>query len=231
MTIFSGIQRIWQTESRRVRFLRLLFRAKERFTGQLRAWMFGWPQGFIGDSSRITGTAFIKAGPKCSIGRFAWIEAIVNPLDATPVLEIGANFSASERLHIACMKQISIGDNCLIGSGVHITDHNHGNYKGSMHSRPTEPPALRQLVSNGPVQIGERVWIGDNVVIIGPARIGDGAIVGANSVVSGEVAAQNMVVGAPARVVKAFNARSNRWEPQSPDLARLDTRTVPDISL
>lgn len=214
-----------------VRFLRLFFRAKERLVGRFSAWMLGWPQGFVGEYSRIIGTAFIKVGPKCSVGRFAWIEAIQHPLDMPPMLQVGESFSASERLHIACMNRVSIGDNCLIGSGVHITDHNHGSYNGEAQSRPTEPPILRRLVSNGPVQIGARVWIGDNVVIIGPACIGDGAIVGANSVVLGEVAAQTMVVGSPARVVKIFNAERGRWESLNPDCVRPVARAVLDMSL
>jgi acetyltransferase-like isoleucine patch superfamily enzyme len=231
MKIFSGVQRIFQSERPRSRWFRLLSRVSERFLGYSRAWVVGWPQGFVGKYSRIIGTAFIKVGPKCSIGRFSWIEAISIPLKSTPFLEIGENFSASERFHIACINQISIGNDCLIGSGVHITDHNHGSYKGIMHSRPTDPPIQRPLFSNGPVQIGNQVWIGDNVVIIGPARIGDGAIVGANSVVSGEVPSQSIVVGAPARVVKVFNYGNNRWELPSSQPAPLDVKNFPNVSL
>jgi acetyltransferase-like isoleucine patch superfamily enzyme len=231
MTIFSGINRIRQTEIFRARWLRILARANECFFGRLRAWVVGWPQGFVGKYSRIIGTSFIKVGFKCSIGRFAWIETIAVPLKFQPVLEIGANFSASERLHIACINKVTIGKDCLIGSGVHITDHNHGSYNGVVHSSPTEPPIQRLLASNGPVQIGDRVWIGDNVLIIGPARIGDGAIVGANSVVLGDVAAQTMVVGAPARVIRVFNSESNRWELQNFVLAPLNENNAPKVSL
>lgn len=217
MTVFSGIKHIWQTERRGACCLRLLLRAKERFAGRLRAWVLGWPQGFIGDSPRVIGTAFIEVGPKCSIGRFSWIEAIVGSPNSNPILKLGANFSASERFHVASINQVIIGDGCLVGSGVHITDHNHGSYKGAGHSQPSEPPIQRRLVSNGAVKIGARVWIGDNVVIVGPAIIGDGAVVGANSVVSGEVPAQTMVIGAPARVVKIFNTETGRWERKSSD--------------
>jgi len=60
--------------------------------------------------------------------------------------------------------------------------------------------------------IGENVWIGDNSVIVGPADIGSGAIIAANAVVRGEVPANTMVAGAPAKPVKVFNPNTRLWE-------------------
>jgi lipopolysaccharide O-acetyltransferase len=116
-------------------------------------------------------------------------------------LELGARFSASERLHIACSNRIVLGIDCLLGSGVHITDHNHGNYKGAAQSHPDVAPIVRPIVSGGPVVIGDRVWIGDNCVIIGSVKIGEGAVIAANS-----------VAGAPARVIKLFDSVRGEWE-------------------
>ena len=49
---------------------------------------------------------------------------------------------------------------------LHISDHNHGVYKGVTQCQPSEPPIYRQLGGGGPVVIGDNVWVGDNVVIL-----------------------------------------------------------------
>jgi len=193
---------------------RLLLRAEERVGGRWRAFIVGWPQGFIGAGPRIIGTAYIHAAPQSSVGRHAWIEAVAQfeNLTTVPRIELGERFSASERLHIACVNRVTFGYDCLLGSSVHITDHNHGCYKGITQSHPDLAPIARPLVSGGIVEIGNRVWIADNCVVIGPARIGDGSIVGANSVVTGNVPAGVMVAGTPARIIKSFNLLSGQWE-------------------
>lgn len=218
MSIFSGVGRIWRSELGIARWVRVLARLGEVVAGRLRAWIIGWPRGFVGSLPRIIGTAFINAGPHCSVGRFAWIEVVLDPEKPPPRLVLGARFCASERLHIACSNRVEIGVDCLLGSGVHITDHNHGGYKGKLQCRPEEAPIKRPLVSSGSVVIGDRVWIGDNCVIIGPARIGDGAIIGANSVVLSNVPPDVIVAGAPARIIKRYNQLTGQWErTQMPD--------------
>jgi acetyltransferase-like isoleucine patch superfamily enzyme len=211
MSIIFGVMRIWRTERALAGWIRFLARTKERCSGRLRAWIIGWPQGFLGSSSRVIGTAFIKAGSQCSVGRFAWVEAVLTKDHHSPLLEIGDRFSASERLHIACSNLVTIGVDCLLGSGVHITDHNHGNYKGNAQSKPDEAPISRPIVSSGAVVIGDRVWIGDNCVIIGPARIGTGAVVAANSVVTKDVPPNVIVAGVPARIIKQFDPLLGQW--------------------
>jgi serine O-acetyltransferase len=52
----------------------------------------------------------------------------------------------------------------------------------------------------GPV-VGERVWIGANVQIVGPYHIGPGATVSAGAVVRGDVPANALCMGDPARIV------------------------------
>ncbi|MOA29987.1 Streptogramin A acetyltransferase [compost metagenome] len=86
-------------------------------------------------------------------------------------------------------------------------------YSGAKQSSPAEPPALRKLYSKGAVFIGENVWLGEYVSILPGARIGDGVIVGANSTVSGELPANTICVGSPARPVKIFSSEKNAWVP------------------
>ena len=52
------------------------------------------------------------------------------------------------------------------------------------------------------IVIGRGVWLGSNVVVLGPCTIGDNAVVAAGSVVTKNVAANAIVGGVPARLIK-----------------------------
>ena len=213
-SLVTKIRTLAEKETVRTLPWRLISRAAERIGGRVRAWIWGWPRGHIGASPRIIGSKYLHVDQNASVGRHAWIEAINHYRNCqyNPQITIGQRFSASERLHISCIIQIIILDDCLIGSSVHITDHSHGAYRGTNQCSPFTPPIIRDLISPGPVQIGSRVWIGDNCVILGPAAIGSGSIIGANSVVIGDVPPNVIAVGSPAKVVRIFNAQTNKWD-------------------
>lgn len=185
-----------------------------RLCGRLAAAIVGWPNSSLGSGSKILGTACIEVEKGACIKRLAWIEAIFayNEQRFTPSIKIGQRFFASDRLHISAIDRIEIGDNCLVGSGVYISDHNHGSYRGEEQSLPSEPPIRRKLTSRGPVIIGANVWLGDNVVIVGPVCIGNGVVIGANSVVTRDIPDHVIAVGAPLRIVKSFDEKNARWE-------------------
>lgn len=197
-----------------VAFFRLISWFIYTFEGKFFAYLVGWEKSYLGRGSRVIGTRSIQSGSKLSIGRYAWIEAVSESGGHfySPAIKIGTWFFASERLHISAINRIEIGDNCLFGSCVYISDHNHGSYKGEEQSHPNEPPLMRKLVSHGPVVIGSNVWIGDNVTIVGPVSIGDGVVVGANSVVTCDVRDNVIVAGVPAKIIKQFNFASGMWE-------------------
>ena len=116
----------------------------------------------------------------------------------SPEIVIGNNVSMMDNCHISCCKKIQIGDGCLFGSNVFITDNFHGN--GSKEQLSI-PPRERLLHVKGEVIIGKNVWIGRNVCIMPGVTIGDGAIVGANAVVTKDVPAGGVAVGVPAEVI------------------------------
>jgi len=186
----------------------------EQLSARVHARSVGWVGGYLGAGSRVFGSRYISVGTHLHINRHAWIEAVYSFRGQffRPKIQIGNRFSASDRLHISCIEKIEIGDDCLFGSGVYISDHNHGVYTGRQHSAPAQPPVDRELQSMGAVHIGSRVWIGDNVVIVGPLTIGDGAVIGANSVVKKDVPGNVIAAGMPVQVIKRFNPASGRWE-------------------
>lgn len=116
-----------------------------------------------------------------------------------PSLIIGDNVSMMSNCQLSCMNEITIGDGCLFGDNVFITDNLHG--KGDSESRATAP-IERELYSKGPVHIGSNVWVGRNVCIMPNVSIGDGAIIGANAVVTHNVPAGGTAVGVPAKIIK-----------------------------
>ena len=56
--------------------------------------------------------------------------------------------------------------------------------------------------STKPIIIGDRVWVGKNVLILKGVTIGDGAIIAAGSVVVKDVPSKTLVAGNPAKVIK-----------------------------
>ncbi len=86
---------------------------------------------------------------------------------------------------------IAIGDGALIGHNVVMATLNHDlvpENRGSMH------PA--------PIVIGKNVWIGANATILPGVTIEDGAIVAAGAVVTKDAAANTIVGGIPAKLIK-----------------------------
>ncbi len=172
------------------------------------------PGIYLGPGSIVRGAKRISFGRGIYANRNLWLEAVTYYKGHVfnPVITIEDLVSFSDAVHITSIQRIVIKRNVLMGSRIFISDHNHGIYDGEMQSLPGEPPAERQLGGGGPVEIEENVWIGDNVVILGPATIGKSAIIAANSVVRGNIPANTIVAGAPARIIKRFNPDNGSWE-------------------
>lgn len=115
-----------------------------------------------------------------------------------PSIKIGSNCFFGAFLHITSINLVEIGDGCLIGKWVTVTDNSHG--KTDMDSL-NEIPIKRDLFSKGPVIIGKNVWVGDKATILPGVTIGDGCVIGANTVVCKDVPPFSVVVGNPGRVI------------------------------
>ena len=210
----SQISSVVKQERLRVVFFRVIAWIIYMMEGKLFAYFVGWNKAYVGRGSRVIGTRFISVRGSMSVGRYTWIEAVTEfgGERYCPEIQFGDGFHASERLHVSANNYIEIGDNCLFGSCVYVSDHNHGSYKGDVQSHPNEPPGVRKLVSHGSVVIGSNVWIGDNVTIVGPVRVGDGVVIGANSFVAHDVPDNVIVGGVPAKILKEFNFTNGKWE-------------------
>lgn len=115
-------------------------------------------------------------------------------------VEIPAKTTIGPGLILDHGQALVINDHTVLGKGCHLR---HSTTIGCV----TLPDG-----SQGPSPvIGDFVEIGSNVVILGGIRIGDGAKIGAGSVVVHDVAPGSVVVGNPARAIRAA-AVCNRSE-------------------
>lgn len=116
-----------------------------------------------------------------------------------PQITIGNNCMIRRGAHITAINSISIGDALLTGTNVFITDNSHGD---STIESLSVSPCDRQILSKGPVNIGNNVWLGNNVCVLPGVTIGDGVVIGANSIVTHDIPAYCVAAGIPAKVIK-----------------------------
>ena len=149
---------------------------------------------------RVISPEFISIGDNSSIMNHCTIEAY-SIGESIPSLEIGNNTSIGEFTHITCANRITIGCGTGIGRFVLITDNSHG---GSRKKDIELPIFCREIISNGPVHIGDNVWIGDKVTILPNVTIGKGCIIAANAVVTKDIPEHSVAAGVPAKVIKTI---------------------------
>lgn len=141
-----------------------------------------------------TGELRFGRGGKMTMGKLNVLSKGFD-IEVSGKLHIGSRNFFNKNLKIACLEQVSIGDDCIIADSVHIYDHDH-NYQD------TSRLICRQGYYSKPVKIGNNVWVGAKVTILKGVSIGDGAVIGANALVSKDVGADTVVAGNPARIIK-----------------------------
>ena len=107
-------------------------------------------------------------------------------------LMFGNKVFLNQGVRIACSREISIGDNALIGDETVILDND---YHGVANS-----PAKA-----APVRIESDVWLGTRVIVLRGVTIGKGSVVGAGAVVTHSLPPNVFAAGVPARVVKSLS--------------------------
>lgn len=99
---------------------------------------------------------------------------------------------------------VTLGNKVVIGSGAQITGLTH-NYED------ITCPIADQGVTPCLTVIEDDVWIGGNTAINQGIRIGTHTIIGAGSVVTHDIPPYSVAVGNPARVIRQFDFKRNKW--------------------
>jgi len=109
-------------------------------------------------------------------------------------INIGASCSIGVQCYIGAVNDVRIGKHVLIAGQCYIGG-------GRYPLQRSDTPMLQQgAYSNGPIEIGDDVWIGAGVKILDNIKIGDGAVIGAGAVVTQDVPAYAIVTGVPAKI-------------------------------
>lgn len=149
-----------------------------------------------------TNSPFFKLGGK--LRRFCGRMIIKDFGKINVNIERNATFSSKIKignnsgLGISCRVPagVTIGEDVMMGPNCCIYTRNH------KFDRTDIPMWKQGFQEIKPVNIGNDVWIGKNVIILPGVNIGNGSIIGAGAIVTKDVPDYAVVGGNPARVLK-----------------------------
>ncbi len=187
-----------------------LFRIRNNLFARLFALLFSRRFRRYGRGTRlvlplgIEGIGNISLGDDVYIGYRTSLAAVAHTGSPTCSLEIGSGTNLGAFNHVYATRSVVIGANVLTANGVYISDNLHG-YEDV--TRPVKQQPIRQVADT---VIGDGTWLGHNACVFG-ARVGRNCVVGANTVVTHDIPDYCVVVGAPARIIRRYDATTASW--------------------
>ena len=133
---------------------------------------------------RIANEGHMHIGDDFALGCAFGTASIVTSRHAA--VDIGRGVTVNYGTSIRAARHVSLGDRVLVGPFCVIED--------------ADVPGDEAHASS--IEIGNDVWLAARVVVRPGARIGAGAVIAAGSVVDGEIPANAIASGAPARVLR-----------------------------
>ena len=156
---------------------------------------------------RASNLWLVALGNGVTIHSGCWINVLHGRSDdGTPKIVMGNRVCIGMGATISAATQIVIGENVFTARNVYISDHGH-----EFHD-VNQSIASQGIGRRAAVSIGADTWIGQNAVILPGVTIGRHCVIAANSVVRTDVPDFAVAAGAPARVVRAYDAESGRWD-------------------
>jgi acetyltransferase-like isoleucine patch superfamily enzyme len=145
--------------------------------------------------ARIEGANRISIGDGVLIHEHAWLMARGGPL------VIGDRSVLNRFVKVVVFGGITMGEGVIIGDHAYLSDVEYEPGHADV------PPEHRPLTQPQPVVLGPYAALGVGVIVKPGVTIGERAYVGAGSIVTRDVPPHTLAVGAPARVVREFDAR------------------------
>jgi maltose O-acetyltransferase len=185
----------------------LLFTASRGAASRVRLTLYRMLGMKMGSHNRMEGGGRVRRCSQIVLGSYnaftqgAWLWPENTPFDGIRI-RIGNRNYFNRNLMLDACGLIEIGDQNMFGPDVYITDSNHRFAAGIV---PAEQP-----MDVGKVKIGNRCWIGAQVVILKDVELGDGCVVGAGAVVTKSVSPGAVVAGAPAIVLRSVEPLNQR---------------------
>ncbi len=155
---------------------------------------------YLGKPIIIRGKSKISIGNKVRIYPGIRMEAI----DEGKIV-IEDNVSIAQNFHVTAKSKLVIGKNTTILGNSFITDIDHDYENIDVH-------IMNQKMIVKKTEIGENCFIGYGAAIQAGTILGKQCIVGTNAVVRGTFPDYCVIVGAPAKIVKKYNTKTNEWE-------------------
>lgn len=101
---------------------------------------------------------------------------------------------------------VKIGNYVSVASNVHFYTRNHAYWKVSTHPifyNKVLGNLKEDTVKNTRLEVGNDVWIGQNVVILPSCnRIGNGVVIGAGAIITKDIPDFAIVAGVPGKIIK-----------------------------
>lgn len=137
----------------------------------------------------------VSIGANCVIGVNSSIECTGSLSAVGRGVSIGDRTTFGSNCYFGAAGGISIGDDVVAGQYVRFHSENH-NYM-DMNKLIRE-----QGVTHQGIKIGNNCWIGAGAVFLDGAELGNGCVVAANAVVTKKFAANAVIAGVPAKVLR-----------------------------
>lgn len=151
----------------------------------------------------------LAEGCALTIGAGSIVEAAIAFDRPGAVITIGTRTFVGASTLVSA-ESLEIGDDVLISWGCTIVDHDSHALAWKARSGDVANWYVGRkdwtAVPRGRVRIGNKAWLGFNVIVLKGVSIGEGAVVGAGSVVTRDIPAHTVAAGNPARVIRELNA-------------------------
>lgn len=95
---------------------------------------------------------------------------------------------------------ITIEDDCLLGSGIHMYCDNHE------FSSVSVPISLQGFRPTAPILVKSGAWIGANAILLPGVVVGKNSVIGAGSVVNKSIPDFSVAAGNPCKVIRTLHA-------------------------
>ena len=150
---------------------------------------------------------FLGLHPACTLPGDAFYQQVAQQLLYTHRIfgdrgrvQLGQGVVLNDALINTSSGRVTMGDFAFCGHDVSLLTGTHDYHQHDLQRQTGIPQEGRDIV------VGEGVWLGSHVRVLGPCVIGAHAVVAAGSVVVGDVEANSIYAGVPARKVRGIEA-------------------------